>query len=193
MCHRETKLIPAFLRHRVRLEDISSNLRKHIQLGNSASMPYAIFAPALPPFPASRYAELVSGGHLPTIAVRGRTAPSLYMFLAATPGGLSKLCISKIRRQMVITLHQIHIGSHCATERVHRYFPAKVELKKSHFGKQFLTECALRHLLCQSEFAEAPRATKACHKVEKHLLKQNAVETLLHGPAAEGIQKFRTP
>ena len=51
--------------------------------GTSLRCPLDIFAPALPPFPASRYAELVSGGHLPTIAVRGRTAPSLYVFLAS--------------------------------------------------------------------------------------------------------------
>ena len=49
---------------------IMSGKRKHIQLGNSASMSSDIFAPTLPPFPASRYAELVSGGHLPTISVR---------------------------------------------------------------------------------------------------------------------------
>ncbi len=51
--------------------------------GTSLRCPLDIFALALPPFPASRYAELVSGGHLPTIAVRGRTAPSLYVFLAS--------------------------------------------------------------------------------------------------------------
>jgi len=45
-----------------------------------------------------------------------------------------------------------------------------VELKKSHFGKPPLTECALRRLPCQSELAEAPRATKACHEVEKMTL-----------------------
>ena len=50
--------------------------------------------------------------------------------------------------------HQIHFGSQCATESVYRYLLAKVELKKSHFGKQSFTECALRHPPCQSEFAE---------------------------------------
>ena len=30
---------------------------------------------------------------------------------------------------------QIHFGSQCATEDVYRHLPAKVELKKSHFGK----------------------------------------------------------
>ena len=48
--------------------------------GTPLRCPLDIFAPALPPFPASRYAELVSGGHLPTISVRGWTAPSLYVF-----------------------------------------------------------------------------------------------------------------
>ena len=52
--------------------------------GTPLRCPSDIFAPALPPFPASRYAELVSGGHLPTISVRGWTAPSLYVFLAVT-------------------------------------------------------------------------------------------------------------
>ena len=52
--------------------------------GTSLRCPLDIFAPALPPFPASRYAELVSGGRLPTISVRGWTAPSLYVFLAVT-------------------------------------------------------------------------------------------------------------
>ena len=28
---------------------------------------------------------------------------------------------------------------------------------------------------------------------EKHLLSQGAVDTLLDGPVAEGVQKFRTP
>ena len=28
---------------------------------------------------------------------------------------------------------------------------------------------------------------------EKHLLGQDAVDTLLYGPLAEGVQKFRTP
>ena len=96
-------------------------------------------------------AELVSGGRLPTISVRGWTAPSLYVFLAVTLSGLFILCISKILRQAVITLHKIHFASQCATERVYRYLPAKVELKKSHFGKPPLTECALCSPPCQSD------------------------------------------
>ena len=34
----------------------------------------------------------------------------------------------------------------------------KVELKKSHFGKQSFIECALRYPPCQSEFAELQQA-----------------------------------
>ena len=37
------------------------------------------------------------------------------------------------------------------------------------------------------------RATKARREVEKHLWSQDAVETLLDGPVAKGVQKFRTP
>ena len=50
--------------------------------------------------------------------------------------------------------HQIHFGSQCATESVYWHLPAKVELKKSHFGKSPLTECTLRYPPCQSELAE---------------------------------------
>ena len=75
--------------------------------GTSLRCPLDIFAPALPPFPASRYAELVSGGHLPTIAVRGWTAPSLYVFLASLElsfwlATLSSGCIAGSRRASVI-------------------------------------------------------------------------------------------
>ena len=65
---------------------------------------------------------------------------------------------------------QNHFGSQCATESVYWHRLAKVELKKSHFGKPPLTECALRHPPCQSELADLRRATKSCHEVEKHLL-----------------------
>ena len=44
--------------------------------GTSLRCPLDIFAPALPPFPASRYAKLVSGGHLPTIAGAHISAPA---------------------------------------------------------------------------------------------------------------------
>ena len=30
-------------------------------------------------------------------------------------------------------------------------------------------------------------------EVEKHLLSQDAVDTLLYGPVSEGVPKFRTP
>ena len=39
----------------------------------AANTPLAL---ALPPFPASRYAELVSGGHLPTISGAHFSAPA---------------------------------------------------------------------------------------------------------------------
>ena len=44
--------------------------------GTPLRCPLDIFAPALPPFPASRYAELVSGGHLPTISGAHISAPA---------------------------------------------------------------------------------------------------------------------
>ena len=44
--------------------------------GTPLRHPSDIFAPALPPFPASRYAELVSGGHLPTISGAHISAPA---------------------------------------------------------------------------------------------------------------------
>ncbi len=49
------------------------------------------------------------------------------------------------------------LAAHLPLSVFYGTLPAKVELKKSHFGKQSRTECALRHLPCQSEFAEAPR------------------------------------
>ena len=60
--------------------------------------------------------------------------------------------------------HQIHFGSQCATERVYRYLLAKVELKKSHFGKPPLTECVLRPPPCQSELAELRERQKPATK-----------------------------
>ena len=44
--------------------------------GTPLRHPSDIFAPALPPFPESRYAELVSGGHLPTISGAHISAPA---------------------------------------------------------------------------------------------------------------------
>ena len=81
------------------------------------------------------------------------------------PFRLSALFINKIRRQAVITLQQIHFGSQCATEDVYRHLPAKVELKKSHFGKQSLIECALCSPPCQSELAELRERNKK-HRAE---------------------------
>ena len=62
-------------------------------------------------------------------------------------------------REDIFAVYQIHFGSRCATESVYWYLPAKVELKKSHFGKQSLTECTLRRPPCQSELAEACEST----------------------------------
>ena len=53
--------------------------------------------------------------------------------------------------------HQNHFGSQCAIGSVYWHLPAKVGLKKPHFGKPSLTECTLRHPPCQSELAEAHR------------------------------------
>ena len=60
--------------------------------------------------------------------------------------------------------HQNHFGSQCATESVYRYLLAKVDLKKSHFGKPPLTECALRPPPCQSELAELRERQKPATK-----------------------------
>ena len=54
-------------------------------------------------------------------------------------------------------LFQRHLGRQCAIGSVYWHLPAKVDLKKSHFGKPSLTECTLRHPPCQSELAEAHR------------------------------------
>ena len=60
--------------------------------------------------------------------------------------------------------HQNHFGSQCATESVYWHLPAKVKLKKTHFGKPPLTECALRPPPCQSELAEAPTTFCGTHE-----------------------------
>ena len=60
--------------------------------------------------------------------------------------------------------HQIHFGSQCATESVYWHLPAKVKLKKSHFGKPPLTECVLRPPPCQSELAEASTTFCGTHE-----------------------------
>ena len=59
-------------------------------------------------------------------------------------------------REAIELAHQNHFGSDCAPEACRMASPAKVELKKSHFGKPSLTECTLRYPRCQSELAEGP-------------------------------------
>ena len=54
---------------------------------------------------------------------------------------------------------QNHFGRQCATGSVYWHLPAKVRLKKAHFGKPPLTECTLRRPPCQSELAEACEST----------------------------------
>ena len=68
--------------------------------------------------------------------------------------------------------HQNHFGSQCATGRVYWHRLAKVELKKSHFGKQSLTECALRRPPCQSELAEGPVRRRGVEDVSGWVQKQ---------------------
>ncbi len=74
-----TNILPLFQSGCCSLQTHPSNGSSHCNVleaktqyssGTSLRCPLDIFAPALPPFPASRYAELVSGGHLPTISVR---------------------------------------------------------------------------------------------------------------------------
>ena len=45
-----------------------------------------------------------------------------------------------------------------------------------------------RKILSSGNYGQEPDA-----EPEKHLLSQDAVETLLDGAVAEGVQKFRTP
>ena len=54
------------------------------------------------------------------------------------------------------TLFKFTLAANVPQKRVEWHLPAKVRLKKSHFGKPPLTECALRPPPCQSELAEAP-------------------------------------
>ena len=53
--------------------------------------------------------------------------------------------------------HQNHFGSQCAPQSVYWHRPAKVKLKKAHFGKLPSTERVLRHPPCPSESAEPPQ------------------------------------
>ena len=45
-----------------------------------------------------------------------------------------------------------------------------------------------RNILSSGNYGQEPDA-----EPEKHLLSQDAVETLLYGPVAKGVRKFRTP
>ena len=90
-------------------------------------------------------------------------------FAASTPSGKTRISPDEmtLRRFPSSQTHdppdgkplrlarQNHFGSQCATGSVYWHLPAKVRLKKSHFGKPPLTECVLRHPPCQSELAEA--------------------------------------
>ena len=83
------------------------------------------------------------------------------------PSGQTRLSVDEVLRpkplftgrEDIFAVYQIHFGSRCATESVYWYLPAKVELKKSHFGKQSFIECTLRRPPCQSELAEACETT----------------------------------
>ena len=62
------------------------------------------------------------------------------------------------------TLFKFTLAANVPQKRVEWHLPAKVRLKKSHFGKQSFTECALRHPPCQSELAEAPTTFCGTHE-----------------------------
>ena len=59
-------------------------------------------------------------------------------------------------------LVKITLAANVPQKRVEWHLPAKVRLKKAHFGKPPLTECALRPPPCQSELAETP-SERAIH------------------------------
>ena len=77
--------------------------------------------------------------------------------------------------------HQFHFGSQCATESVYRYLPAKVELKKSHFGKPPSVESAVRQPLCQNELAEVPAVLFAPTASLQTHPEDNAIHGLVEG------------
>ena len=85
-------------------------------------------------------------------------------------------------------VHQNHFGSQCATGSVYWHLPAKVRLKKAHFGKPPLTECVLRHPPCQSELAEAsttfcgPSCEPAIHP------EGNAIHGLVEGTISSEME-----
>ena len=55
------------------------------------------------------------------------------------------------------TVIKFTLAAHLPLSVFYGTLPAKVELKKSHFGKEPRLECAPSHIACQREFAEAPR------------------------------------
>ena len=83
------------------------------------------------------------------------------MTLRALPSGQSRDPPDGIPLRLA---HQNHFGSQCATGSVYWHLPAKVRLKKAHFGKPPLTECVLRHPPCQSELAEASTTFCGTHE-----------------------------
>ena len=104
------------------------------------------------------------------VLVRGESFAAGYSLFRALPSGqtcfspdeTSLRCIPSGQTRFspdgrtLRPAYQFHFGSQCATESVYRHLSAKVERKKSHFGKTPLTECTLRRPPCQSELADAP-------------------------------------
>lgn len=59
------------------------------------------------------------------------------------------------------TVIKFTLAAHLPLSVFYGTLPAKVALKKSHFGKEPRLECAPSHIACQSEFAEPPCDTTA--------------------------------
>ena len=152
--------------------------------GTSLRCPLDIFAPALPPFPASRYAELVSGGHLPTIAVRGWTAPSLYVFLASLElsfwlATLSSGCIAGSQEVRIIILAGgrpvalVLLGDSWVPQNV-------VGVPPIHFGREDGIERTLLRVACQSEtFLASPWQGDASIRFVGHIGCQSDFDELV--------------
>ena len=62
------------------------------------------------------------------------------------------------------------LAAHLPLSVFYGTLPAKVALKKSHFGKEPRLECAPSHIACQSEFAEAPRVGNTLEEYYKSTL-----------------------
>ena len=73
-------------------------------------------------------------------------------------------------------LVKITLAANVPQKRVEWHLPAKVRLKKSHFGKPPLTECVLRHPPCQSELAEAPTTFCEAPRINKYTQSNRAME-----------------